>query len=122
MSSSAIPGTSSRRPKRPSVAETQQDHSMAVYQTTHQQHLASRELFGHPRGLSFLFATEMWERFAYYGMRAILVLYLTNFLLLSGQAEHVAGYWTIKHLFEGMVGHALGVQPFSSMIYGFYTG
>ena len=80
------------------------------------------QLFGHPRGLSFLFATEMWERFAYYGMRAILVLYLTNFLLLSGQAEHVAGYWTIKHLFEGMVGHELGVQPFSSMIYGFYTG
>ena len=80
------------------------------------------ELFGHPRGLTFLFTTEMWERFAYYGMRAILVLYLTNFLLLSGQAEHVAGYWTIKHLFEGMVGHTLGVQPFSSMIYGFYTG
>jgi POT family proton-dependent oligopeptide transporter len=80
------------------------------------------QLFGHPRGLSFLFATEMWERFAYYGMRAILVLYLTNFLLLSGQAEHVAGYWALKHLFEGMVGHPLAVQPFSSMIYGFYTG
>src|SRR5205814_1557624 len=48
--------------------------------------------------------------------------YLTNFLLLSGQAEHVAGYWALKHLFEGMVGHPLAVQPFSSMIYGFYTG
>ena len=33
--------------------------------------------FGHPRGLSTLFFTEMWERFAYYGMRAILILYLT---------------------------------------------
>ncbi len=82
----------------------------------------SPQLFGHPRGLSFLFATEMWERFAYYGMRAILVLYLTNFLLLSGQAEHVAGYWAIKGVFEGLVGHTLAVQPFSSMIYGFYTG
>ena len=81
-----------------------------------------RELFGHPIGLSYLFATEMWERFAYYGMRAILVLYLVNYLLLPGQAEHVAGYATIKGLFEGMVGHELGVQPFSSMIYGFYTG
>ena len=49
------------------------------------------ELFGHPRGLAFLFTTEMWERFSYYGMRAILVLYLTNFLLLSGQAEHAVG-------------------------------
>jgi POT family proton-dependent oligopeptide transporter len=33
--------------------------------------------FGHPRGLSTLFFTEMWERFAYYGMRAILVLFMT---------------------------------------------
>lgn len=81
-----------------------------------------RELFGHPVGLSFLFATEMWERFSYYGMRAILVLYLVNFLLLPGQAEHVAGYYAIKHIFESMVGRELGVQPFSSMIYGFYTG
>src|SRR5205823_4137337 len=79
------------------------------------------ELFGHPRGLTFLFTTEMWERFAYYGMRAILVLYLTNFLLLSGQAEHVAGYHTIKGIFEALTGRALGVQPFSSLIYGTYT-
>ena len=35
-----------------------------------------RELFGHPVGLYVLFFTEMWERFSYYGMRAILVLYL----------------------------------------------
>ncbi len=33
--------------------------------------------FGHPVGLSTLFATEMWERFSYYGMRALLVLFLT---------------------------------------------
>ncbi|HVZ69983.1 MAG TPA: peptide MFS transporter [Rhizomicrobium sp.] len=80
------------------------------------------ELFGHPRGLTYLFTTEMWERFSYYGMRAILVLYLTNFLLLPGHAEGVLGYATIKSIFEGMVGHALDVQPVSSMIYGFYTG
>ncbi len=54
-------------------------------------HTEGPQLFGHPRGLTYLFTTEMWERFSYYGMRAILVLYLTNFLLLSGQAEHVAG-------------------------------
>ena len=36
------------------------------------------ELFGHPRGLFVLFFTEMWERFSYYGMRAILVLYLVS--------------------------------------------
>jgi len=37
-----------------------------------------KELFGHPIGLFVLFFTEMWERFSYYGMRAILVLYLVS--------------------------------------------
>lgn len=37
-----------------------------------------KELFGHPMGLYILFFTEMWERFSYYGMRAILVLYITS--------------------------------------------
>jgi len=37
-----------------------------------------RSFFGHPRGLSTLFFTEMWERFSYYGMRAILLLYMTK--------------------------------------------
>ena len=36
-----------------------------------------RAFFGHPRGLSTLFFTEMWERFSYYGMRALLLLYMT---------------------------------------------
>ena len=38
---------------------------------------------GHPKGLYFLFFTEMWERFGYYGMRAILTLYLANHFLFS---------------------------------------
>ena len=82
-----------------------------------------KTLFGHPRGLTFLFTTEMWERFSYYGMRAILVLYLTNFLLLHGHVETVLGYQAIKHLFESVFngGQPLGVQPFSSLIYGNYT-
>ena len=82
-----------------------------------------KTLFGHPRGLTWLFTTEMWERFSYYGMRAILVLYLTNFLLLPGHAETVLGYDTIKSAFESVFngGQPLGVQPFSSLIYGNYT-
>lgn len=43
-----------------------------------------RGFFGHPRGLSTLFFTEMWERFSYYGMRAILTLYMTKSLLEGG--------------------------------------
>ncbi len=48
--------------------------------------------FGHPRGLYVLFATEMWERFSYYGMRALLVLYLTrHFLFDDTMAAHSYG-------------------------------
>ena len=45
-----------------------------------------RGFFGHPRGLSTLFFTEMWERFSYYGMRAILTLYMTKTLAEGGLA------------------------------------
>jgi proton-dependent oligopeptide transporter, POT family len=44
----------------------------------HSKVFADRSLFGHPKGLGLLFLTEMWERFSYYGMRALLVLYLVN--------------------------------------------
>ncbi len=42
--------------------------------------------FGHPRQLARLFTTEAWERFGYYGMRALLTLYLTNYFLFSDEA------------------------------------
>ena len=82
---------------------------------------APQDLFGHPRGLTFLFATEMWERFSYYGMRALLVLYMVKYLLQPERAENVIGLATLRTLYESMFG-PLGVQPFSSHIYGFYTG
>ena len=79
------------------------------------------DLFGHPRGLTFLFATEMWERFSYYGMRALLVLYMVKFLLLPEHADAVIGLGALKQLLESMFG-PLGTQPFASHIYGLYTG
>jgi POT family proton-dependent oligopeptide transporter len=45
---------------------------------------AGERWFGHPRGLSTLFFTEMWERFSYYGMRALLVLFMTNAVTTGG--------------------------------------
>ena len=45
---------------------------------------ADHGFFGHPRGLSTLFFTEMWERFSYYGMRALLTLYMTSKLIDGG--------------------------------------
>jgi POT family proton-dependent oligopeptide transporter len=56
---------------------------------------------GHPKGLYLLFFTELWERFSYYGMRGILILYLTKTLMQGG----------------------LGIDPArASLIYGYFTG
>ena len=95
-----------------------------AFSTAEQRHRSSKrtsDLFGHPRGLTFLFATEMWERFSYYGMRALLVLYMVKLLLLPGHVENVIGLPALSSLFESMLGTS-GVQPLSSQIYGFYTG
>ena len=48
--------------------------------------LNQRTIVGHPVGLFVLFFTEMWERFSYYGMRAILVLFLTSSIINEGWA------------------------------------
>ncbi|HEX6059671.1 MAG TPA: peptide MFS transporter, partial [Gemmatimonadaceae bacterium] len=58
-----------------------------------------RGFFGHPRGLATLFATEMWERFSYYGLRPLLVLFMTAALLDGGfgfergQASAIVGIY-----------------------------
>ncbi len=50
---------------------------------------------GHPKGLYLLFMTEMWERFSYYGMRAIFVLYMTKMLLMGdAEASEIDGSYT----------------------------
>ena len=46
-------------------------------------------ILGHPRGLVILFFTEMWERFSYYGMRGLLILYLTQHFLFSDERSTV---------------------------------
>lgn len=65
---------------------------------------------GHPKGLYLLFFTEMWERFSYYGMRGILILYLTKSLLEGGlaidpqQATLIYGYFTGFVYFTPLIG------------------
>lgn len=89
---------------------------------------ASGEWFGHPKGLYVLFFTEMWERFSYYGMRALLVLYMTKVLIVQAdQGMTVFGYAGIRAAIQWFV-HQMGmsgtisVQALSSQIYGLYTG
>ncbi|MBS1960097.1 MAG: peptide MFS transporter [Bdellovibrionales bacterium] len=77
----------------------------------------------HPAGLFYLFFTEMWERLSYYGMRALLVLYMTKYLLVDPERfQSVIGLGTLKSIIESGKGTPLDVQPFSSELYGLYTG
>lgn len=59
-----------------------------------------RSFFGHPRGLAVLFFAEMWERFSFYGMRALLVLYLTQHFLFSREEAQglYAAYASLVYL------------------------
>jgi POT family proton-dependent oligopeptide transporter len=94
--------------------------SSAYQPAGHGQTGTAGDLFGHPKGLTFLFTTEMWERFSYYGMRALLVLYMTKYLLVSDHAGTVLGLASLKRILEASFG-PLDVQPLSSQIYGLYT-
>ena len=76
---------------------------------------------GHPRGLFYLAFTEAWERFSYYGMTALVVLYMVNQLLLPGHVEHIAGFAQFRAIVESMVG-PLSTQALASQIFGLYTG
>ncbi len=76
---------------------------------------------GHPRGLFYLAFTEAWERFSYYGMTALLVLYMVNQLLLPGHVEHVVGFATFRGILEDIFG-PLSTQALASQIFGLYAG
>jgi POT family proton-dependent oligopeptide transporter len=82
---------------------------------------AARDFLGHPRGLTVLFATEAWERFSYFGNAALVVLYMTKYLLDPGRFEAVLGLGAIKAALEFLFG-PLEAQPLASQLFGFYTG
>jgi POT family proton-dependent oligopeptide transporter len=64
--------------------------------------------FGHPRGLYICFMTEMWERFSYYGMRALLIFYLTqHFLFGDDKAFLIYGAYTALVYVTPMLGGIL---------------
>ena len=81
-----------------------------------------RSFLGHPRGLGYLAFTEARERFSYYGMQALLVLYMVNRLLHPGHLERVAGFGPFRHLLESAYRGPLSVEALASAIFGLYTG
>ena len=64
---------------------------------------ADRSFFGHPRGLATLFFTEMWERFSYYGMRALLILFMTASVENGGLGFPVTKAGAVYGLYTAMV-------------------
>jgi POT family proton-dependent oligopeptide transporter len=79
------------------------------------------DLFGHPRGLAVLFATETWERFSYFGNASLIVLYMVKYLLDPQRIETVLGFGALKATLEFLFGR-LDPQPLASQLFGFYTG
>ena len=76
---------------------------------------------GQPKGLFYLAFTEAWERFSFYGMTALVVLYMVNQLLLSGHVEHIGGFSGFRAALESIVG-PLSTQALASQIFGLYSG
>jgi POT family proton-dependent oligopeptide transporter len=81
----------------------------------------SRTFFGEPGAIAYLAFTEAWERFSYYGMTALLVLYMSQALFLPGRIEHVAGFARFRAGLEGLFG-PMTPLALASQIYGLYTG
>jgi POT family proton-dependent oligopeptide transporter len=76
-----------------------------------------RAFLGHPKRLGYLGFTEACERFSYYSMQTLLVLYMVNYLLLPGRMENVVGLnWLQTHVYHGISG-----QPLASAIFGTYA-
>ena len=83
---------------------------------------SDRAFLGHPRGLAYISFTEAWERFSYYGMQTLLVLYMVNQLLLPGHVENIAGFAAFRAFVEHLYGSSLSTIALASAIFGLYTG
>ncbi|HEX3431331.1 MAG TPA: peptide MFS transporter [Rhizomicrobium sp.] len=81
----------------------------------------ARTFFGEPVGLLYLSFTEAWERFSYYGMTALLVLYMSQSLFLPGHVEHVAGFAGFRAALEAVFGR-MSTLALASQVFGLYTG
>src|SRR6266481_8861811 len=95
-------------------------HETMTAETTSARASAST-FFGHPKGLFYLAFTEAWERFSYYGMTALLVLYMVNQALLPGHLENIAGFAGFRSAIESLVGPQ-SPQALASRVFGLYSG
>jgi len=79
------------------------------------------KFLGHPLGLAWLSACELWERFSYYGMQILLGLYLTKYLFLPEHIHNVMGIDAVRGALESVVGPRTPLQ-LGLLISGLYAG
>lgn len=77
--------------------------------------------FGHPKGLAYIVFTETWERFSFYGMQALLVLYMSTHLFKPETADKVIGLSKFRDVVESVFGE-LSLTAFSTQAFGLYVG
>ncbi|MFY7864690.1 peptide MFS transporter [Roseateles sp.] len=82
---------------------------------------SDRAFLGHPAGLGWLAFCELWERFSYYGMQALLVIYLSNYLFLPENIGNVAGMDALRAQIESVIGPR-SPQQLASVVFGLYAG
>lgn len=82
---------------------------------------SGKDFMGHPRGLAYIVFTEAWERFSFYGMQALLVLYMAGYLLQPGTIETVVAFEGFRSGMESVFG-PLSIQALATQIFGLYIG
>ena len=103
------------------------ENATAALEAFQAKNQSDTRFIGHPRGLLWLAASEFWERFSYYGVQPLLVLYLLHYLLLPGHVEHVWGFEAFRQMLQWL-GHAIpwlfgnqsemAVASMTSQLYG----
>src|ERR1700742_2865969 len=81
----------------------------------------SRMFFGEPAALGYLAFTEAWERFSYYGMTSLLVLYMSQALFTPAHIGGVAGFAAFRAGLEAVFGK-MSTLALASQVFGLYTG
>lgn len=78
--------------------------------------------FGHPRGLGYIVCTDVWEKFSYFGMQTLLVLYMVDELLRPEHLPRVVGFGVFREALERVYGGPLSALALASAVFGLYTG
>ena len=89
-----------------------------LHRTSSRSTADDRAFLGHPKGLGFLGFTEACERFSYYSMQTLLVLYMVNYLLVPERMDKVVG---LRWVQSPRLSRHLAGQPLASAIFGTYA-